>query len=43
MMGTWGYNSLTHEQLDTHGCAFSAVATDALALKHQAIGILSAY
>ena len=28
---------LTHKQLETHGCAISIVATDALVLKHQDI------
>ena len=36
-------NDLTwHKQLETHGCIFSTVATDALVLKHQAISIHSA-
>ena len=29
---------LTHKQLETQGCVISIVATDALVLKHQAIG-----
>ena len=33
---------LTYKQLETHGCVLSIVATDALVLKHQAIGIYSA-
>ena len=33
---------LTHKQLETHGCAISIVATDALVLKHQGISTHSA-
>ena len=33
---------LTHKKLETHGYALSAVATDALVQKHQAISIHSA-
>ena len=33
---------LTIKQLEKHGCELSTVATDALVLKHQAIGIHSA-
>ena len=29
-------------ELETHGCVFSTVATDALVLKHQALSIQSA-
>ena len=29
--------SLSHQQLETHGCIISTVATDALVLKHQGI------
>ena len=32
---------LTYKQLETHGCVFGIVATDALELKHQAINIRS--
>ena len=28
---------LTHKQQEAHGCLLSAVATDVLVLKHQAI------
>ena len=35
----WG---LTHTQMETHVCAFSTVATDALVLNHQVISIHSA-
>ena len=35
--------SLTHKELETHECKLSPAATDALALKHQAISIYSAY
>ena len=31
--------TITHKQLETHGCLSSNVATDALVLKHQAISI----
>ena len=34
--------SLTHEQLESHGCILSTVATDGLVLKHQAISMHSA-
>ena len=34
--------ALTHKQLELHGCILSTVATDGLALKHQAISIHSA-
>ena len=33
--------TLTHKQLDMHGCVLSTAATDALVLKHQAISIQS--
>ena len=33
---------LTQKQLETHGCILITVATDALVIKHQAIGIHSA-
>ena len=33
---------LTHRQLETYGCIFSTVATDALVLKHQVISVHSA-
>ena len=33
---------LTHKELEMHGCVLSAGATDALALKHQAISAHSA-
>ena len=33
-----GLNVLTYEQLETHGCMQSTVATDDVVLKHQAIG-----
>ena len=36
------YKHLTHEQLETHGCVFTIVATDALVLMHQASSIHSA-
>ena len=32
---------LTLKHWETHGCLVRTVATDALVLKHQAIGILS--
>ena len=32
---------VTHKQLETHGCIFSTVATDAMVLKHQGISIHS--
>ena len=35
-------NVLTPKQLETHGCVFSIVATDALVLKHQTISTHSA-
>ena len=35
-------STLTHKWLETHGCVFSTVATDALVLKHQAISTHSA-
>ena len=35
-------NLLTPEHRETHGCVVSAVATDALVLKHQAISIHNA-
>ena len=41
-MQLYFYVSLTHKQLETHGCVLSTVATDALVLKHQAISIHSA-
>ena len=34
--------SLTHKQLEIHGCVFSTVDPDILVLKHQAISIHSA-
>ena len=34
--------SLTHKQLEMHGCVISIVATDVLVLKHQALGFNSA-
>ena len=34
--------SLTHKQLETHGCILSNVAADVLVLKHQAISTHSA-
>ena len=34
--------SLTHYQLETHGCILSTLATDTLVLKHQAISTHSA-
>ena len=34
--------SLTHLQLETHGCLLITVATDALELNHQAISTHSA-
>ena len=36
------YLLLTLKHLETHGCVVSAVATDALVLKHQAISIHNA-
>ena len=33
---------LTHKQLEPHGCVLNNVATDVLALKHQAISIYNA-
>ena len=33
---------LTHEQLETHACIISTVATDALMIKHRVMGIHSA-
>ena len=33
---------LTHKQLEMHECIFSAVVTDGLVLKHQAISTHSA-
>ena len=33
---------LTHKHLETHGCVFWNVATDALVIKHQAVSIHSA-
>ena len=36
------YPILAHKQLETNGYILSAVATDALVLKHQAISIHSA-
>ena len=36
------YVSLTHTQLEMHGCILSIVATDALVHKHQVISINSA-
>ena len=35
----WIRVSLTHKQLETHGCVLSTVATDGLVLKHRAISI----
>ena len=37
-----GANELTHKQLGIHECILSTVATDAMALKHQAISIYGA-
>ena len=37
-----GANELTLKHQETHGCAVSTVATDALVLKHQAISIHNA-
>ena len=34
---------LTHKQLETLGCIFSTVATEALVLKHQAITSISTH
>ena len=36
------YFNLTHNQLETHGCVLTNVATDVLVLKHQAISTHSA-
>ena len=38
----WPPHTSTHEQMETHGCVLSTVATDALVLKHQDISIPSA-
>ena len=42
IMGVCGCENLTPEQLETHGCVTSTVATDGLVLKHQVISIHSA-
>ena len=34
-----GLNVLTHKQLEMHGYLLSTVATDARAVKHQAISV----
>ena len=41
-MASLDLNELTHKLLKMHGCIVSAVATDALVLKHQAISIHNA-
>ena len=35
--------ALTNKQLETHGCIFSTVATDAVVLKYRAISTRSAH
>ena len=35
------HSTITHKQLETHGCVPITVATDGLALNHQAIAIHS--
>ena len=40
LSSTW-WICLNPKQLEIHGCVLSAVATDALVLKHQAISIHS--
>ena len=41
--GWVGSTCWTHKQLETHGCLFSTVATDALVLKHEATRAPSQY